>query len=376
MQAPLAWLNLAHTPWRTVVVLAGICLVLVLIFLQVGFHGLLHANAVLLYNQLRFDLVLVSPEYVQLDKAGSFPRARLAQAHAVAGVEQAVPLYVEFAIYRNPETRRRVRMRVLGFNLLDRPWLLREVNDQRDVLREADTALLDRRSLPGCGPTTAGVRTEMRNHRIRIGGQFSLGTCFGASGTLLVSDQNFAQFLGRSSLDAAQVGLICLQAGADQAKAARELRALLPADVRILTRSEIERQETRYWADRTPFGLIFGLGVFVAFTVGTVLLYQVLASDVTKHRKEYATLKALGYHDRFLAWVVLQKAGILASLAYAPALALTVVLYSLTSRATGLPLHLEAARAVVVLLLALLIGSVAGAVALRKIRTADPADLF
>src|SRR5262245_32177111 len=103
MQVPLAWLNLMYTPWRTLVVMAGICLVLVLIFLQVGFHGLLRANAVLLYDQLRFDLVLVSPEYVNIDKAGSFPRARLAQARAVAGVEQAVPLYVQLAIYRNPE---------------------------------------------------------------------------------------------------------------------------------------------------------------------------------------------------------------------------------------------------------------------------------
>jgi putative ABC transport system permease protein len=167
-----------------------------------------------------------------------------------------------------------------------------------------------------------------------------------------------------------------LRPGVDSQTAARDLRVLLPADVRILTRPEIEQQEIRYWVDRTPAGLMFGLGVFVAFTVGTVLLYQVLARDVIKHRREYATLKALGYHDRSLAWVVLQKAGILAGLAYLPALALTGILYALITRATGLPLHLEMGRAAAVLLLALLIGSCSGLVALRKIRSADPADLF
>src|SRR5262249_35800532 len=52
------------------------------------------------------------------------------------------------------------------------------------------------------------------------------------------------------------------------------------------------------------------------------------------------------------------------------------VLYALTTRATGLPVHLEAGCAAIVLLLALLIGSLSGLIALRKIRSADPADLF
>jgi putative ABC transport system permease protein len=376
METPLAWLNLLHAPWRTLIVLAGMCLIQVLIFMQLGFYGILRANAVLLYDQLRFDLVLVSPEYVNLDRAGTFPRHRLSQALAIPAVEQAMPLYTEIALWRNPETRRRMRMRVIGFNPLDRPLLLPELDGQLDALRESDTGLLDERSLPECGSHDIGLRTEIHNHRVRIGGQFSLGTCFGANGTLLVSDQNFARLLGHSSLDNVQVGLVCLRPGVDSQAAARDLRAILPADIRVLTRPEIERQELRYWVDRTPAGLMFGLGVFVAFTVGTVLLYQVLASDVTKHRREYATLKALGYHDRSLSWVVLQKAGILAGLAYLPALALTVVLYALTTRATGLPLHLEVGRAAAVLLLALLIGSCSGLVALRKIRSADPADLF
>lgn len=376
MPTSLAWLQLVHTPWRSLVVVAGMCLVLVLIFMQLGFHGILRANAILIYDQLRFDLVLVSPEFVNLDRSGTFPRHRLTQALAVPGVEQALPLYVELALWRNPDSRRRLRVRVLGFNPLDRPFLLPEVDNQLDVLWESASVLMDRRSLPECGPQVTGVTTEIRNHRVRVGGQFSLGTCFGAHGTLLVSDQNFARILGHSSLDAVHVGLVRLQPGVDLPRTVRDLRGLLPADVRVLTRPEIERQEIHYWVDRTPSGLMFDLGVFVAFTVGIVLLYQVLASDVTKHRKEYATLKALGYPDYSLACVVLQKAGILAGFAYVPATAVTVILYALTTRATGLPLHLEAGRAAVVFVLALLIGSCSGLVALRKIRTADPADLF
>ena len=70
--------------------------------------------------------------------------------------------------------------------------------------------------------------------------------------------------------------------------------------MRVLTRAQLETQEQKYWAQETPAGLVFGLGVVLAVVVGIVILYQVLATDVTKHLPEYATLKALGYRDRFL----------------------------------------------------------------------------
>src|SRR5262245_32988463 len=159
MRTPLAWLNLVHAPWRTVVVLAGTCLVLVLIFLQLGFLGVLRTNAVLLYDHLCFDLVLVSPEYVSFDMAGSFPRHRLVESQALPGVARAMPLYAEVALWRNPQTRRRVRMRVIGINPLDQPLRLPELESQLDVLQDYDTALIDRRSLPECRPQETGRQT-------------------------------------------------------------------------------------------------------------------------------------------------------------------------------------------------------------------------
>src|SRR5262249_21204453 len=158
---------------------------------------------------------------------------RLVESLAVPGVVRAVPLYAGVALWRNPDTRRRVRIRVIGFNPLDQPMRLPDVDGQRDVVQAYYTPLMDRRSLPEMRPQETGVETEIHNHHVRIGGQFSLGTCFGVDGTLLVSDQNFARILGRTSLDAVQVGLVCLRPGVDPDQAARELRALLPADVRV-----------------------------------------------------------------------------------------------------------------------------------------------
>jgi putative ABC transport system permease protein len=122
--------------------------------------------------------------------------------------------------------------------------------------------------------------------------------------------------------------------------------------------------------------MVFGLGVVLAVVVGLVILYQVLATDVTRHLPEYATLKALGYRDRFLRHVVLLKVLLLVLLAYLPALGLALGLYALIREAANLPVDMNVERAGAVLALSVLMGSGTGLSCLRRLRAADPADLF
>jgi ABC-type antimicrobial peptide transport system permease subunit len=85
----------------------------------------------------------------------------------------------------------------------------------------------------------------------------------------------------------------------------------------------------------------------VAFVVGTVIVYQILYTDISDHMAEYATLKAMGYGGFFLCSVVLQEALILAVIGYIPGFAIAVFLYELTLRATSgtLPVSMDLDRA-------------------------------
>lgn len=96
--------------------------------------------------------------------------------------------------------------------------------------------------------------------------------------------------------------------------------------------------EKNYWKRSTAIGFIFTLGTTMAFIVGTVIVYQILYSDVSAHLAEYATLKAMGYADIYLVWVVFQEALILAILGYIPSFALVLGLYDLTRNTTLLPI--------------------------------------
>jgi putative ABC transport system permease protein len=74
--------------------------------------------------------------------------------------------------------------------------------------------------------------------------------------------------------------------------------------------------------------------------------------------------------------IVFQEALILACLGYLPGLGLTLLLYSNTAVATGLPIMMTLARALSVLVLTIVMCCLSGSIAANRLRSADPADIF
>ena len=103
---------------------------------------------------------------------------------------------------------------------------------------------------------------------------------------------------------------------------------------------------------------------------------QVLSTDVNAHVREYATFKALGYRNYYLLSVVFEQALILAALGFIPGVAVSLGLYQMTRTATNLPMYMTAIRGLHVLILTIIMCSISGAIATRKLRSADPADMF
>src|SRR5439155_11750955 len=128
--------------------------------------------------------------------------------------------------------------------------------------------------------------------------------------------------------------LITLKSGADPESVKNELTRLLPADVRVLTHAEFAELEKTYWTTNTPVGFIFKLGVLMGIFVGCIIVYQILYTDVTEHLPEYATLKAMGYQDRFLFKIVLKESLILSVLGFFPGVLVSYFVYGLSRDAT------------------------------------------
>ncbi|HET6575356.1 MAG TPA: FtsX-like permease family protein [Fimbriiglobus sp.] len=390
----LALSNLAHERGRTAVSVTGAAFAVVLVFMQYGFLGALYDTATLLYDRLAFDLLLTSGEYLEFSRPGTMDRARLAQARSVPGVADVVPLSAESALWRNPTADpdkggKRWQLAVLGVDpgRLGETFLPpgRELFGSpqgqaaaRAELSRLGTVLLDRRARPDFGDPAAmppGTVVEVSGRRVELAGYFELGTGFSFTGLLLTNEETFPT-IARMPPGRVTFGLVQLAPGEAPAAVADRLRAELPRDVLVFTRDQINEHERVYWVEKKAIGQFLTFGVLLALLVGAVFVYQMMVADIKKHLPEYATLKAMGYRFGYLFRVVVWQALLLSLAGYAVGLVVSLGLYELTRQVAHLPVRMTGERLGLVLALAvgMCVGSALAAV--RKLRTADPADLF
>ncbi len=383
MKIPLSWLQLTHEKVRLLVALAGITFADVLMFTQIGFRDALYDSSVRLHKSLQTDLVLINSQSDTYTSLKPFSQRRLYEVLGLSGVDSVTPLYLDFAFWKNPVKRNTRGILVLGVNPDKNVITLPGVAENLDKIKLQDTVLFDQKSRAEFGPIAQWfnegkvVQTEVANRQIRVGGLFSMGTSFGADGNIITSDVNFFRIFSGQEKGSIDIGLIHLKPGADPQQVKQEIEAKLTAkDVRVLTKEEFIEHEKYYWRTRTSIGFIFSLGVGMGFIVGTVIVYQILYTDVADHLPEYATLKAMGYTNTYLLGVVFQEAILLACVGFIPGFSLSLLMYFNAAKATGLPIMMTTAKAVNVLVLTLIMCAISGVIAVNKLRSADPADIF
>jgi putative ABC transport system permease protein len=387
---PLAWLQLVQQKIRFLVALAGIAFIVLLMFIQLGFQDALYSSATAVHQSLRGDLFIVSSQYKSLTSNQSFSRTRLYQALGFDGVESVSPIYLQFAKLKNPVTSEKYSIYVIGFDPGRSVLNIPEVEKNLDKLKIPDMMLFDRDSRPEFGPIAEKFvqgKSEQTveifpfnsliGYHVRVAGLFSLGPSFGVDGNLIVSDSTFLRINPNTRpSEMIDVGVVTLKPGTDPNKLLKSLEASLPNDVQIFTYQGFIDFEKQYWAVRTPIGFILNLMLTMASVVGVVIVYQILYSNIATQFVAYATLKAMGYGNSYLLTVVFQQALILAIFSFIPGFILSVLLYDFAMKATKLPIMMSFNNVVLVLISAILMCMTSGSLAINKLRSADPADIF
>ncbi|GAB4385514.1 MAG: ABC transporter permease DevC [Elainellaceae cyanobacterium] len=380
MSVPLSWLSLTHQRVRLYVAIAGVAFAVLLMFMNLGFLGAVAKTASLIYEQLDADIFLISPKSEMVAAARSFPRMRLYQAAGLDGVAATLGLYITMVEWQHPETKAKQRVLVYAFNPYEPLFSVPELQPAQliPLLQQPDAVMLDRLSNPPLGPNTTGWLTELNGKRVTVSGHYDLGGGFAATGTLLTNNQNFFRLFPNQTPDQIHLGLIQLRSQQQTEAIVAILRARLPNDVLVLTRDEVIARESNFWINTTSTGFIFNMGVAVSFVVGTAIVYQILSTDVREHLPEYATLKAIGYKNRYLFQLILQEASFLATMGFLPGLTVSLGLYQMTLQATngGLPMSMNLERVMFVFTLTLVMCVLSGLISVRKALQADPADVF
>ena len=365
---------LLHERSRTIAAVGGVTFALLLMLLQVGFRNALLDSALELLRRIDADVVIIDKEKRPFLARVAMPRQRLYQALSVPGVERVAPIWLALAQWKNLETNTLHPIRLIGFDPDVPTFLIDEVNESAPKLRHHATALVDERSRSSYGPIGPGP-AQVSRREIEIVDTFPLGTDFEADGSLLVSEATYFElaFRLRQEIEAA---LVTLSPDADVDAVVDELNRVLPNDVRAWSKEALIERDLEYWKTGTPISVILLVGVTLGFAVGVVICYQILYTEVLDHLSEFATLKAMGYGDRFIQLVVVIEALALSVIGFVPAVLIGWVMLALLGLLSGLPAGLGPGDVLIVLAMSVGMCTLASVLALRKVRVLDPAELF
>ncbi|KLU07116.1 ABC transporter [Rhodopirellula islandica] len=396
---PLAWKNLVGNPARLCVAAAGVGFAAVLMFTQNGFRNALLDSPVRLIEVVDCELVAISPARYMLPVDERFPRSLLRRVKADPAVADVQALLIERTMARvrvEGSPARPIRVISVPDSSLypaamsedaSRPWLtLPGLDEHRDQLRQRATALVDRKTRSEYGfqfkasGQPADQRIELSKRSIELVGSFTLGTDFANEGSLLIAESSFANYFPQRGygkpLETVDLGLIRLHDGASPEQAAQRLTNMARGQWEVLTRQQIRDREQTFWSEQTPIGMIFLIGTLMGFAVGVIICYQILFTNLQDAMSEYATLKAMGYPNRFFVGLVVRQSVYLSVLGFIPAVLIALALFQGLESLTGLPMALTLTRAGSVLALTTLMCLISGLLALRKLVRADPASLF
>ncbi|MFI4852632.1 MAG: ABC transporter permease DevC [Gimesia chilikensis] len=383
---PIAWLSLSHGRSKLLAAVIGVVFADLLMWMQLGFLTAAIEGATYIHNLLLGELILVNPQSEVLMQAKPFPRAYLTRALSHPDVKGTATLRLGSVTWKNPdglgassgEKRNLSLYRIEPFApAIGAPG----VEENAAKLTFVDTVLFDRESRPEFAPVVAKyqsgerVEAEVNGRRVQVVGTTAIGASFQVDGNLITSDLNFQRFTNRPP-GAVDAGIIKLRTGADSSQVKVELQKILGEDILVMTKSEYIMKDRDYLTHHSPVNFIFGLGTAVAFLVGFAIVYQVLFTDVSNHLPQFATLKAIGYSDGYLQQVVLQEALILSILGFLPGTLISSGLYTMARSATRLPMTMTLERGFLIFGLTVMMCSLSGMLAMRKLRQADPAEVF
>jgi putative ABC transport system permease protein len=381
-KTPLAWLQLTREPTRLMIALAGIAFADILIFFQLGLTDGLFESVTKPYSALEGDLFLINPLFESLAVVRSFPRERLYQAASASGVKSINYLYIDQGRWRNPETKKNQTTMVFAINPSNSAIILPEVQSNLLQLGLLNRILYDRTgqlTLFGdiLGPLqqSGSVPIQFNDNQTYVIGTFMMGASFTANGNIITSHSTFLKLFPDRQASQIDVGIISLKPGSNIQQVKTTLQTQLK-NVLVLTHEEFVEHERKYWQVNSPIGFLFGFGAVIGFVVGTVIVYQILYSDVSDHLSEYATLKAMGYDDAYLMTVLIQESLVMAALGFIPGFVVALGLYSIVTAVTFIPILMNLNRALLVLGLTIVMCVTSGSIAMRKLKEADPADIF
>lgn len=373
MIGSIALKNMLHEPARFCVTVAGIGFSLVLLTVQLGLLSGFDRTISALLDHAKADLWIVPTGTAAFDDPTLLENSERFTALATKGVARVDPLIVGFAEWRRPRggstsvivVGSEPRLATLA------PWDI--VSGKAEDLKAPDSVAVDETYAEQLGVEKTGDLARIEGLLARVAVITKGIRSFTTSPYIFSSLSQARAFLNTDSSRTSFLAVTLSATGdprAVQGKLSSKLR-----NVEVLTRAEFRRRNVEHWLLHTGAGIALLGGAALAALVGSVIMTQTLYASINDHRKEFATLRAMGCSKGFLRAVVLCQAAIAAAAGCLLAAAVDAAVVSAVAD-SSMPLNISVALSGVLLVLAFIMSAVSAFVATSKIASVDPASVF
>jgi putative ABC transport system permease protein len=383
-RTPLGWLQLTHSKARFAVAVAGVGFAVVLVFMQLGFMNMLFDSTTVIHRQFLADLVLMDADAEGIiPDSGSYSRRRLVQAAGVPGVADWAEVYIQTMTWTKPSDGTVGQITVFGVPTDVRVFVDPALDAQMTALRVPGTFLLDLGARgdysaffaqidAGTAPTT-----KISGQTAQAVGTFIFGSSFGTEAIAVMSRETLLQLTPSRNPGIINMGILRIDPGqARPAMVQRITDNLGAAEVKVWTMPDFIEVSRNLLRVNSPIATIFTFGVIVGLFVGAIIVVQILTSDVQDHLSEYATFKAIGFTNGYLLGIVYEQSVVLTLFGFFPGFLLSLLLYEVVGAAVAIDMTMTLDRVVMVFGLTAFMCAAAGTIALRRVYSADPAEVF
>jgi putative ABC transport system permease protein len=381
-RTPLGWLQLTHNCGRFVLASMGVGVAVILVFMQLGFMNMLFDATINLHRQLNADVVILSAETKDMASAGLVSRRRLLQALGVEGVDWVEPLYITTTQWKRPSDGSEGQLLLIGTEPSAGIFTESEVESHIEKLRVPLTFLFDRGARGDFSAyirrieNGSGTTTEINSINAIPAATFLFGSSFAVEATAITSTDTFMLLQPGRDPGLMNIGLIGVQAGFSPEEVASRIAPILGADAKVMSMDAFKALTRGFLERESPISYVFSFGALVGLFVGGIVVMQILSSDVQDHLSEYAMFKAIGFSNRYLLAIVYEQSAILTVFGYLPGLLISLGLYKLIGSVVAMQMTMTSERMMFVLIMTIFMCAASGTVALRRVYSADPADVF
>ncbi len=288
--------------------LLGVGFAALLIALQGAiFTGVLNRTVALLHDTRGLLIWVMDPTVQYIDDVKPLDDAELTRVRSVAGVAWAAPLYKGILRARLPDGSYQACV-VLGLDGASLAGAPPEVTpEQLEALRRPDAVLVDRVGAAaklaqpdgrgGKRPLAIGDTLELNDRRAVVVGFCSVSRTFTGQPTIYTTWDRARQFALRERRQMSFV-VAAPAPGTSAAEAARRITAT--TGLLALPREDFLWLTVRYYLKNTPIPVNIGIGVVLAFVVGTAITALTFAGFVQNNLRYLGALKAMGATNALL----------------------------------------------------------------------------